>query len=96
MAATQPQRSSTMAKLTDLSDSEDEEIVFMTADERQKAKSNEKEQSDPGDTKYTTESVASIVRLLEEEDILCFVAGSSALRYYGAALVKSVSFYFVL
>ena len=29
-----------MAKLADLSDSEDEEIVFMTAEERQKTKSN--------------------------------------------------------
>jgi hypothetical protein len=70
--------------LTDLSDSEDEEIVFMTADERQKSKSNEKEQSEPGDTKYTAENVASIARLLEDGDIPCFVAGSSALS---AALV---------
>ena len=30
-----------MAKLADLSDSEDEEIVFMTAEERQKTKSNQ-------------------------------------------------------
>ena len=82
-----------MAKLADLSDSEDEEIVFMTAEERQKKKPNEKEPIDPGDTKYTAENVASIARLLEEHDIPCFVVGSSALRYYGAGLVQSVSFY---
>lgn len=80
--------------LTGLSDSEDEEIVFMTADERQKSKSTEKEPSEPGDTKYTAENVASIARLLEDEDIPCFVAGSSALRYFGAALVQSVGLYF--
>ena len=77
--------------MMNLSDSEDEGVVFMTPDERQKAKSNEKEQLEPGDTKYTAEDVGSIARLLEEEDIPCFVAGSSALRYYGAALVQSVS-----
>ena len=32
-----------MAKLADLSDSEDEEVVFMTAEEREKLKRNEKE-----------------------------------------------------
>ena len=99
IVVTQPQHSDLllqMAKLTDLSDSEDDEIMFMTADERQKAKSKEKESSDPRDTKYTTENVASIAMLMEEEDIPCFVVGSSALRYYGAALVQSVSFFFSL
>lgn len=85
-----------MTKLADLSDSEDEEIVFMTAEERQKTKSIEKEAIDPGDTKYTTENVASIARLLEEHGILCFVVGSSALRYYGAGLVQSVGFFILL
>ena len=80
-------------KLTDLSDSEDEEIVFMTADERLKSKPDQKERSDPGDTKYTAQDVASIAKLLEEDGIPCFVAGLSALRYYGAALVQSVRIY---
>ena len=54
-------------KLIGLSNTKDEEIVFMTADERQKSKS--KEEPGPGDTKYTLENVVSIARLLEEEDI---------------------------
>ena len=83
-----------MTLMTDLSDSEDEEIVFMTADERLKSKPDHKEQSDPGDTKYTTQDVASIAKLLEEDGIPCFVAGLSALRYYGAALVQSVNILF--
>jgi hypothetical protein len=66
-----------MAKLADLSDSEDEEVVFMTAEERQKSKINEKESIDPGAKNYTAKNVASIrvaARLLEEHNISCFVA----------------------
>ena len=65
-------------------------LYFMTADERQNKKKQNRIIRSLEIGKYT----AGIAMLLEEEDIPCFVVGSSALRYYGAALVQSVSSFF--
>jgi len=76
--------------LRDLSDSEDDEVVYPESPLQASVQPIGSTSVDnPSDRKYTPSDISLITNILRENEIGSFVVGSAALRYYGCRLVLS-------